>query len=345
MLKVYVHIILQAWLNNDISYIEVGQTYTFDANATHGTNMTIAWSLELSVNTTNFIGGEFLSETISHSFSSPGTYEIAISVVNLVSSDSKAFTIHALYSLDCLSFSVDYSLANTTLAAVFSFNFPVSCNFPFGNVDFVIDFNHSTPLSFMEGLNTSLSLPHSIEKSHLFDTQDIYKIHATAENILGLKNFSLTVEVWDTLIPLRLDIKDNIRGNVFVTNTITVLEFVDVPNAGFEYTIDFGDLNSNDSDASSSGTEILYELYNLTTFEHVYTEPNVYTVSWTAKNGHAPYDRSETFTIIVQNEIKDFQVLLVEVEHFSRHITVSSHALIHMYSTETRSFHKHATIF
>ena len=321
------HIVLQAWLNNGKSYIEVGQTYTFEANATHGTNMTIAWSLEPSINSTDFVVGEFQSETMPHVFSSPGTYDISISVVNLVSSDITSFTIHALYSIDCLSFSVDSTLANTTLAACFSYNFPVTCNFPMGNVDFVIDFIHSSPLSFMEGLNTTMPLPHSIEKSHLFGTQGIYDIYATAENILGKRNFSLTIEVWDTLIPLRLDIKDNTRGNVFVTNTTTTLEFVDVPNAGFEYTIDFGDLSTNDSDASSYGAAILYEVYNLTTFDHVYTKPMVYSVSWTAKNGHAPYDRAETFTIIVQNEIQDFQVLSIEVKHFSRSFKSQFHCM------------------
>ena len=311
------HVILQAWLNNDISYIEVGQSYTFEANATRGTNTTIAWSLEPTVNSTDFIVGEFTSETFPHTFNSPGSYEITISVANLVSSDSKAFTIFALYSLNCLSFSVDSSLANTTLAAIFSFNLPITCNFPMGNVDFYIDFNHSSPLNFMEGMNTTLSLPYSIETSHLFGTQGVYEIHATAENILGRRNFSLTLKVWDTLIPLRLNIKDNSRGNVFVTNATTTLEFVDVPNAGFEYSIDFGD-GLNSSYTSGNGTDILYELYSLTTFNHIYTEPMVYTVAWTAKNGHVPYNRDETFTIIVQNEIQDFKVLSIEVKHFSR---------------------------
>ena len=303
----------QAWLNNAIAYIEVDELYTFEANATRGTNASIAWSLEPTVNTTDFVVGEFSSETLDHSFSTPGTHDIIISVANLVSSDSVTFTVHVLYSVDCLTFSVDNSLANTTLAAILSFNLPNACNFPLGNVDFYINFNHSTPLSFMEGLNTTLPLPHNIDKSHLFDTQGVYEVYATAENILGQKQFSIVLEVWDTLIPLGLDIKNSIRDNIFATNMTMTLEFIDVPNAGFEFMIDYGD----GTNRSSNSSDILYELYSLSPFEYVYTEPEVYRIVWTAENGHDPYDRQESFIIIVQNEVKDFKVDFIEMRTFS----------------------------
>ena len=304
----------QAWLNNAIAYIEVDELYTFEANATRGTNMTISWSLEPTVNTTDFIMGELSSKSLDHSFSSPGTYEIVISVANLVSTDSETFTIYVLYSVDCLSFSVDNGLANTTLAAIFSFNLPAACRFPMGNVDFFTNFNHSVPLCFMESLTTTLPLPYTIEKSHLFDTQGFYEVYATAENILGHKQFSLVLEVWDTLIPLGLEIKNSIRGNIFATNTTTTLEFVDVPNAGSEYVINYGDGWNH----SSNSSDILYEPYSLSPFEHVYTEPEVYTVVWKAENGHDPYDRQDSFTIIVQNEVKDFKVVYIEVRNLHR---------------------------
>ena len=298
-----VMIVLQGWLNNDISYIEVGKSYTFEANATRGTNITLSWYLEPTVNVTHFIEGEFTSKVYSHSFNSPGRYDITISASNLISSDSKTFVIYALYDIDCLTFGVNNTLANTTMASIFSFNLPATCNFPMGNVDFFIDYNHSSADSFTESLNTTLPLPHAIDKPHLFETQGEYPIYSTAGSVFGERNFSLTVKVWDTLIPLRLEIQDHSNFNIFITNTTMTLKFLSVPNAGFEYLIDYGD----GSNHSSNGSDILYELYSLTPFEHVYTAPEVYLVEWTAENGH--YSRQESFTIIVQNTIEDFQVV------------------------------------
>ena len=304
----------QAWLDNTNSYIEVDGLYTFKANATRGTNATIAWSMEPSVNSTDLVIGELSLETLNYSFSSPGSYDIVVSVANLVSSDSATFTVYVLYSVDCLTFSVDKDPANTTLAAIFSFNLPSTCNFPMGNVDFYINFNHSTPMNLMQGLNATIPLPHYIDKSHLFDTQGIYEVYATAENILGQKQFSLVLEVWDTLLPLGLEVKNSVRDNIFATNTTVTLEFIDVPNAGFEYSIDYGDGTNH----SSNSTDILYELYSLAPFEYVYTEPEIYRIVWTARNGHSPYDRQESDILIVQNEVKEFKVAFVEMRTFPR---------------------------
>ena len=295
-------IIFQAWLNNEISYIEVGNSYSYEANATQGTNITLTWDFDDGFSVTNYFDREFTSATAMHTFNTHGRYAVNISGSNLVSTDNKVLVIHALYSLDGIVFEVDSELANTTLAARFYFNLTLACNFPMGNVAFFIDFGHGSPMNFVEGLNdTALQLPHAIEKQHLFATQGVYEVNATAENILGRREYSLTVRVWDTLDPLNLEIQNH-GNNIFVTNTTMTLAFENVPNAGFEYSITYGD----GDEVRSNGSDILYHLYNLTVFEHNYSQPEVYTIVWTAENGH--YSRLETFVSIVQNEIEEFQV-------------------------------------
>ena len=283
-------------------YIEVGKSYSFEANATQGTNVTLNWGLEIDFNVTEYFNGEFTSASLIHTFNTYGRYDVNISVNNLVNAVSKIITVHALYSLEGLEFKVDGSLANTTLDARFYFNLTQACNFPMGNVDFYIDYGHGTPISFVQGLNnTALQLPHAIEKQHLFETQGVYEVNATAENILERKSYTLTVNVWDSLEPLNLEIQ-NQASSIYITNTTTTLAFEKYPNAGFEYSISYGDGEED----RSNGSGILYERYNLSTFEHIYTQPKVYSLVWMAQNGH--YSRQESFGVVVQNTIDDFQV-------------------------------------
>ena len=106
-------------------------------------------------------------------------------------------------------------------------------------------------------------------------------MNATAENILERKSYALTVNVWDSLEPLNLEVQ-NQASNIYITNTTTILAFENYPNAGFEYSISYGDGEED----RSNGSGILYKRYNLSIFEHIYTQPEVYSIVLMAQNGH-----------------------------------------------------------
>ena len=299
----YTCITLQAWLDNSIAYIEIGKEYTFRANVTQATDVTLTWLLETSVNITETYDGVFTSASRSYTYHTTGEYDVSIYLSNFISSDSKTFTVYVLHNLDEVSFSVDSTLANTVVSAEFKFTLSAACQFPMGDVDFHIDFKHGTNASSLEHLNNTVApLPHDYTFMHLFDTQGVYDVHAKAEHVLGDRDFYVTINVWDSLDALNLTIQGQ-TTNVFVTNTTMTLEFTGYLYAGFQYSIDYGDGTS----IASNGSDIMYNPYALSAFDHVYTQPDVYTVTWMAWNNL--YSRSESFTVIVQNEIKDFQVL------------------------------------
>ena len=270
-------------------------------NVTQGTNVTLSWILEDTVNVTETHLGEFSTGSISHTYNVAGPYTVSVFINNFVSSDSTTFPVYVLYTLSEVSFSLDSTLADTVVPAVFTFSLSIDCKFPMGDVDFTIDYNDTSNTNFLEHLNNSVPLPKDYDNPHLFAVQGVYEVTALAEHILGRKEFTVTVEVWDSLDNLKLEIQNQLT-NSYITNTTMELEFEDYLNAGFEYSIDYGD----GANESSNGTDILYSVYGLSVFSHVYTQPDAYTVSWTAQNGH--YSRAESFIVFVQNEIEDFQV-------------------------------------
>ena len=161
--------------------------------------------------------------------------------------------------------------------------------------NFTIDYKYGSNVSETYVLGPSETLPYVLNYQQLFDIQGIYLVEGKAENILGQESFTINMSIWDTLDPLEFNFYQS--NGKYITNTTTTLVFENVPNAGFEYEIDYGDGFSE----TSSGSEILYRLYNLTEFNHTYTLAGIYTIHWIAHNGH--YRRDETFTVLIQNKV------------------------------------------
>ena len=162
-------------------------------------------------------------------------------------------------------------------------------------INFNVNYKYGTNDSETHDLSPSVSLPYVISLSHLFPVQGIYLVEACAENILGNESFTINMSIWDTLDPLEFNFYQS--NGKYITNTTTTLIFENVPNAGFEYIIDYGDGFSE----SSNSSDILYQLYDLTEFNHTYTLAGVYTIRWIASNGH--YRRDERFTVLIQNKV------------------------------------------
>ena len=163
------------------------------------------------------------------------------------------------------------------------------------SVDFTINYKYGNNVSETHILGPSETLLYVLNYQQLFDIQGVYLVEGTAENILGYESFVINMSIWDTLDPLEFNFYQS--NGKYITNTTTTLVFENVPNAGFEYEIDYGDGFTE----SSSGPEILYRLYNLTEFNHTYTKAAIYTIRWVAHNGH--YRRDETFTVLIQNKV------------------------------------------
>lgn len=162
-------------------------------------------------------------------------------------------------------------------------------------VGFTINYKYGTNVSESHMLGPSETLPYVLSYQQLFAIQGIYLVEGTAENILGQQSFLINMSIWDTLELLEFNFYQS--NGKYITNTTTTLVFENVPNAGFEYIIDYGDGFSE----SSSSSEILYRLYNLTEFNHTYTKAGIYTIRWIAYNGY--YRRDETFTVLIQNKV------------------------------------------
>ena len=214
---------------------------------------------------------------------------------NWVSSQTAYVFVIVIYRINGLSFNVDSELGNTTHHSDFDFTFGLGTNLPMDKVNFTIYYHFGNNVSTTDDLSPSVSLPLVLNYSKLFDVQGSYIVEGKAENILGSQKFTINMRIWDTLNPLEFNFFNS--NGKYITNTTTTLMFEKVPNAGFEYTIDYGDGFS----VGSNSTDILYNLYSLTEFNHTYTLAGVYSIRWIARNGE--YYRDETFTVLIQNKV------------------------------------------
>lgn len=166
---------------------------------------------------------------------------------------------------------------------------------PMNNVTISINYKHGTGDSDVRGLYTGTDVPASYQYSHLFDYPGEYYVESFLQNVVSNQTLTINMSVWDSLLDLDFMYTDNLGK--YITNTTAEFNFTNVPNYGFMYSIDFGD----GSKIENVSEDIMYKLYNLSTFNHVYTSANVYTVKWTAENGH--YKKSESFSVKVQNKV------------------------------------------
>jgi hypothetical protein len=114
--------------------------------------------------------------------------------------------------------------------------------------------------------------------------------------------------IWDKLNNIELECV--LACPIVVTHTESSLEFTGVPRSGFEYSIDMNDAGG--TTFQSINSSILYELYSLSYFNHIYTAPGNYNVAWSVSNGG--YSKTGNRWIVVENEITNFQV--------AKHLTV-----------------------
>ena len=108
---------------------------------TQGSDVTLSWIMEDSVNITETHLGDFTLASKSHTYYNATKYDVTVIAVNFISSASQTFPIYVLYNLSEVSFNVDSTLVNTVDQAVFNFTLSEDCKFPMGDVDFNIDFS------------------------------------------------------------------------------------------------------------------------------------------------------------------------------------------------------------
>ena len=163
-------------------------------------------------------------------------------------------------------------------------------------VNYTIDFIHnSSSVSGMLRLDQNATLPMNITESYTFTTQGDYNVTARFENILGYIEYTILVRIWDGLADIDfVFVGDN---GVYITNETARFEFVNPPNGGHLYVINYDD----GTVVQYTDEEIYYREHNLTVFEHAYGSPGVYTLTWQASNKQ--FTKTDRKIILVQNPI------------------------------------------
>jgi len=203
-----------------------------------------------------------------------------------------------LYYINNIDFETDDTLANTTTPVNFRLQLLSGADIPMHIVNITIGYQHGTPDEDQRDLNENATKPDTYFYSHLFNVQGDFTVTAFLRNVLGYYNKTIVMTVWDSLLDLDLVSVNNTYK--FITNTTAVFNFTGVPVYGYKYTIDYGDGTTPDSNTTE---EIMYAYYGLEPFSHVFTKAGTYTVRWTAVNGYAPYNRDETFSVLIQNRV------------------------------------------
>ena len=209
--------------------------------------------------------------------------------------------LEAFYKVNNFDLTVQNTLGNTTHIVDFDLHLLSTAFIPMNEVNISIDYKHGNSTTDSIFIDENYGLDKSHMYSHLFDMHGDFLVEATVTNIFGSKVYNLTMRIWDSLLDLDLEFINGF-GKYIITNTVAQFNFTNVPNYGFEYTIDYGDGSTGESSTDSS---ILYAKYNLPVFMHTYTSPGVYKVTWNTNNGASEYDREEHFFIHVQNKVPD----------------------------------------
>lgn len=228
------------------------------------------------------------------------TKNVTVVAWNLVSNVSQVLDLEVFYKINRIKFYVDDELGDTTSQMSFYFRLKSNVKVPMHICNISINFNYGSNQTYSVHIDETAGTGTKYAYHHLFDMQGNFTVEAKMENVLGPELFSLTVRIWDSLLPLNFVFNNSIKEKYIITNTVGQFHFIDTPNFGFQYTIDFGDGSAIVQNANS---DILYSPYGLTIFEHTYTSEGVYIVTWRAWNGESSYDREEHFPVHVQNRV------------------------------------------
>lgn len=226
---------------------------------------------------------------------------ITVTARNLISSQKIELSLNVFYEINNIEFTVENNLGSTSEPIQFDIHLLPTASLPMDSVNITIDFKHGgvTTDSIMLDENYGVNVSHFYD--HLFDIPGAFLVEARVENYFSHNTHNITINIWDSLLLLQFKLVSIIRGKYIITNSTAVFDFINTPNYGFKYYIDYGDgtgeWNNDDN--------LLHNKYDLSEFMHVYSSPGVYTVRWTANNGEQSYDRDEQFTVHVQTKVPD----------------------------------------
>ena len=217
---------------------------------------------------------------------------------NKVSSAEFTIPVEVLYYINNIELVADVTLTNTETAVAFYLILTDTANFPMHMVNITIDYQHGIPVKDQTYLNDRASNPTFSSYTHLFNIQGVYTVTAVLQNVLGSFKRTITMNVWDSMS--ELDFISLHNTYKYITNTTAVFKFIGAPVYGFKYTIDYGDGTTPDSNTTD---EIMYAHYDLEPFSHVFTKAGTYTLRWISQNNHPPYNRDQTFSVLIQNPV------------------------------------------
>ncbi|XP_052071968.1 uncharacterized protein LOC127710241 [Mytilus californianus] len=170
-----------------------------------------------------------------------------------------------------------------------------SSRLPMHNLTLNLDYgDHLNSSISFNGHLTNQALTSGYVISHEYTRQGNYTVKGIMMSSLSSQTMEHAVYVWDNITNLRLT-----SNRSAVVNEIITFSFINVPRCGFEYKIEYGD-----GDGEQSQSDILYGDYTEITFTHSYFSPEVYEVNVTLWN---PFFKVfHKYLIIIQHPIVDF---------------------------------------
>ncbi|XP_062611722.1 uncharacterized protein LOC134273545 [Saccostrea cucullata] len=285
------------------SYIPLGELAEFFVSLTSGTNVEMEWMIDHNITTCIEIhNGEVRNVVKTFEFTEMRMYNITVFARNGVTAKYKTINVMGIRRPSNFQVETTPGLYQTRE----QFNMTVSNNL---TIDEVISMgNLYLEVLYGNGQNDTIYLnPYfqditGFNKSTSGKTflcqyliQGNYTLSAKVRNNVGFEEFNFTFYAWDEL---------NMTLNSSSLQTIgepTVFTFLDPPNAGFRYTISYGDGNE-----TNTNDTIYYSDYNVAPWTFGYTSPAVYTVIMTAWNPfHAVV---QTYNITAQHPIPTLEM-------------------------------------
>jgi len=226
---------------------------------------------------------------------------VTVTCFNPISWEKRTILVAPLYEVNGYNLTVDNTLRQTDEDFNFVLTFDTIINLPMKNVTIDIDFKNGVNATYLEDFHDTIVLPMQYSDSLSYSTQGSYNVTYTLTNPISTVTLVQSVRVWDNLLSTTLSCLSTCDVVVCAETQLT-FAFINTPRSGFKFSIDFKD----GTVISDVGDAIMFDVNNLTTFNHTYTQAGTYNVTWYVENGE--YNVSGQYTVIAQRRIVDFQV-------------------------------------
>ena len=234
---------------------------------------------------------------LNFTFTQPGQHNVTTVAANTVTRTFDWMMVTAYYRLNGFNITTSDGAVGTTEQASFRVTLSSTADKPMGTL--------RVNMTYGDGQEESLELDSKISDmegagyviNHQYAIQGNYSASAVIYTEIDTMNFTFDVYIWD-----RLTVTVN---SVLVAKVgeIITFDFVNPPNSGFMYIIDFGDGNTTSNNESA-----WYSSYSAISIPYSYSTDEVFNLTMTAWNMF--YASVCSYFIIIQHIIPDTGIAL-----------------------------------